>query len=122
MKEQKYYWQNINRYCDYFITEDNTVLELQDVESPELEQAIKDEKVFDVIVLKFAVGKTLDLQSFLEKLHILCHQHTRIHVVYYNFIWEPLIRFAEWIRIKKKTGITNWLSGNDLKNFLYLAN
>ncbi len=118
---KNYYWKNIERYCDYFVTEDNSVLEIDSIDSEKLTDALSKNETFDVIKIIFAVGKTFDLQTFLQKLHLLCHSQTRVMIVYYNPLWEPLIRFAEWIRIKRKTGITNWLSGNDLKNFLYLA-
>jgi len=39
----------------------------------------------------------------------------------FNYIWAPLIKFAEFIGIKKKTLPLSWLSNKDIANLLYLA-
>ena len=63
----------------------------------------------------------LDVQSVFEELHKVCHSKTKLIVTYYNSAWEPLIKFAEFIGIKKKGPKQSWISKKDMANLLYLA-
>jgi SAM-dependent methyltransferase len=80
------------------------------------------EKKFDVIILSNLVGFTDDIQALFQKVHSFCHTQTRVIVQYYNHFWEPLIKFIEFIGLKSKTPIQNWLSLRDINNLLYLSN
>lgn len=154
-KNRSYYWDYITRYCDYFIQEDNSVLEIGcgtgellahikgtlklgvDFSEGMIEKAreqfpLLDFRVadahtlqlnekFDVIILSNLIGWLDDVQLCLQKIQKLCHPKTRIIITYYNFLWEPLIKFSEFIGIKKKTPLQNWLSFKDIQNLLYHA-
>lgn len=76
---------------------------------------------FDIIIISNLIGFLSDIESVLRQLHKVCHDKTRIIIVSYNRLWEPLIAFAELIGIKRKTPTQNWISRADLKNMLYLA-
>lgn len=76
---------------------------------------------FDVIILSNLTGFLKDVQAVFARLHKVCHKDTRIIVTSYNRLWEPLIKFAEFIGIKRKTPQQNWLSVHDMQNLLYLA-
>ncbi|MDO4461171.1 MAG: bifunctional class I SAM-dependent methyltransferase/glycosyltransferase family 2 protein [Bacteroidia bacterium] len=76
---------------------------------------------FDVIVLSNLTGFLTDVQLVFERLHSVCKEDTRIIVTSYNRLWEPIIKFAEFIGIKRKTPQQNWLSVHDMQNLLYLA-
>ena len=84
-------------------------------------EEIKLEKKFDVIILSNLVGYLTDIQQVFEELKKVSHDETKIIVTYYNIFWEPLIKFAEFIGIKKKGPQQSWLSTKDLSNLLYLA-
>lgn len=79
------------------------------------------DKKFDVIILSNLVGYLPDIQHVFEQLHKACHNETKIIITYYNVFWEPLIKFAEFIHIKKKGPKQSWLSTKDMANLLYLA-
>ncbi len=79
------------------------------------------EEKFDAIVLSNTIGVLPDIELVFQQLHKVCHEKTRIIVTYYNRLWEPIIRFAEAIRIKRKSPKQNWLSSHDIINLLYLA-
>lgn len=83
--------------------------------------ALPSEK-FDYIVLSDVVGYLDDVQQCFEDLHRFCHSHTRILISHYNFLWEPLLRFAERMHLKTPTPEQSWLGFDDLRNILYLAN
>ena len=79
-------------------------------------------ETFDVILLLDVIGHLLDVESALKKLRQFCGPHTRIIVVYYNFLWEPFLRLAEWCGLKMPQQQQNWLSPADIRNLLHLAN
>lgn len=79
------------------------------------------DETFDLIILSNLVGYLEDVQSVLSGLHRVCHSRTRIIVTCYSFLWEPVLKAAEMIGLKKKTPQQNWLSGNDIRNLLYLS-
>ncbi|MBL4657102.1 MAG: glycosyltransferase [Flavobacteriales bacterium] len=76
---------------------------------------------FDVVILSNLIGSVADIQQVFKELNKVCTPHTRIIVTYYNYLWEPLVRFAEFVGFKMKTPRQNWLSLNDVNNLLYLA-
>lgn len=79
------------------------------------------EKKFDVIILSNLIGYLVDIQNVFEELHKICHKDTKVIITYYNIFWEPFIKFAEFIRIKKKGPKQSWISTKDLSNLLYLS-
>ncbi|MCB0469013.1 MAG: methyltransferase domain-containing protein, partial [Aequorivita sp.] len=78
-------------------------------------------KQYDVIILSNLIGYLVDIQSVFEELHKVCSRETKIIVTYYNIFWEPFIKFAEFVGIKKKGPKQSWISRTDLANLLYLA-
>ncbi|MBQ4280309.1 MAG: glycosyltransferase [Rikenellaceae bacterium] len=84
------------------------------------ERITLDEK-FDVIVLSNLVGYLDDVQAVFEQLRRVSHARTRVIVTYYNHFWEPLIKLAELVGLKRRGPQQNWMSGNDIRNLLYLA-
>jgi SAM-dependent methyltransferase len=76
---------------------------------------------FDVIILSNLTGYLDDVQYVFNELHKISHPKTRIIVNYYNFVWEPILKFAERIGLKQKTPKQNWLSTMDINNLLFLA-
>jgi len=94
---------------------------------PEMEFRVADvdelelKETFDVILLLDVVGHLLDVESTLKKLQRYCEPHTRVIVVYYNFLWEPLLRLAERLGLKMPQRQQNWLSPGDIRNLLRLA-
>ncbi len=86
----------------------------------EAENITLDEK-FDVVVLSNLVGFLDDIEKVLREIRKVCHERTRVIVTSYNRLWEPMIRFAEFIHIKRRTPQQNWISRDDLCNMLYLS-
>ncbi len=153
-KNKSYYWNSISRYCDYFLQDDCSVLEIgcgtgellgwikgnrktgidfsktmiqhAGSQFPDIEFHVMDAceinlaQKFDVIILSNLIGWLPDIQACFKEIKKVCHPRTRIIVTYYNYLWEPAIKFAEFIGIKKKTPIQNWLTRPDIINLLKL--
>ena len=76
---------------------------------------------FDAIIMSNLVGELDDVQSILEALHPLCGPETRIFISYFNYLWEPAIKLAELLGLKRRQPEQNWLRPKDLENLLQLA-
>lgn len=77
---------------------------------------------FDYVILSDLVGYLDDIQICLENLHRFCAPHTRIILSSYNFLWQPVLKLAERLYLKMPAPEQSWLSLDDLRNLLYLAN
>jgi SAM-dependent methyltransferase len=76
---------------------------------------------YDLIILSNLIGFVNDIQNVLEQVRKCCHPNTKIIVQYYNSLWEPLIKFTEFIGLKQKTPHQNWLSTRDISNLLFIS-
>jgi SAM-dependent methyltransferase len=86
----------------------------------EFRRAFGLEEKFDYILFN-DIGDTVDILQALRNLKPLCQRHTRVLVITYNRLWEPLVTFAEWIGMKVPRTEQNWLSTLDIANLLQLA-
>ncbi len=154
-KSKRYYWDSITEYCNFFVHETASVLEIGcgtgellgkikgrmktgiDFSEKMIEEAknqypdirfvccpaedIQIDQKFDVVILSNLIGYLPDIQQVFEELHKVCHNETKIIVTYYNIFWEPLIKFSEFIGIKKRGPKQSWISRKDLANLLYLS-
>jgi len=75
---------------------------------------------FDYIIVSDLVGVLWDVQKMFKELHKVVHPGTRIVFTYYNTLWEPVIKLAEFLRLKRKQPVHNWLTLSDLENLLHL--
>lgn len=76
---------------------------------------------FDYIILEGVLGKTSDIPLFLNNLTRLCRLNTRILIYQHNYLWQGLLSLAEFLGLKRKEGIHNWLSPADIKMYLSAA-
>lgn len=78
-------------------------------------------ETFDILILADVVGHLMDIEKTLRLLQTFCRADTRIIVSYYNFLWEPVLRTGEIMGMKMPQQHQNWLSSEDICNFLSLA-
>jgi ubiquinone/menaquinone biosynthesis C-methylase UbiE len=94
---------------------------------PELELYVMDassislNRKYDLIILSNLIGYVDDIQEVLSNLHAVCNPNTKIIITYYNFLWEPLLKFGEFIGYKTKTPNQNWLSLSEINHLLFLS-
>ncbi len=70
---------------------------------------------FDVILIVDTVGFLDDVQGLLEHLHPLCRRDTRLVVVYYSHLWQPLLRLAEAVGLRMRQPEANVMSPADVR-------
>ena len=76
---------------------------------------------FDYVLLSDLVGYLRDVEMAFSRLNSVCDSRSRIVITQYNYLWEPLLRLAQALKLKAPVPIQNWLSSADVENMLYLA-
>jgi SAM-dependent methyltransferase len=76
---------------------------------------------FDFITMVNAVGEFADVLEAFKRLRPLARCDTRVVIVFYNHLWEPLMKPAARVGLKLNNPTQNWLSLEDLRVFLHLA-
>ncbi|MEE8170835.1 MAG: glycosyltransferase family 2 protein, partial [Phycisphaerae bacterium] len=76
---------------------------------------------FDFVIVSTVLGETKDVQRVFECARAACHARTRVIIAYHNAVWEPLLRLATLVGLRRPVGKQNWLSVQDLSNLAYLA-
>lgn len=152
---RNYYWNDIVKYSNFYIHEEDHVLEVGCANGdslsklsghrkvgidfseaminaarelhPEMEFHVMDahnitlNEKFDVVIVSNSIGFFDDVQQVFEEIKKVSHANTRIIISYYNHFWEPLLKLAEMLGLKKKTPQQSWLSAQDLDTLLELA-
>ena len=86
-----------------------------DAESLDLDQQ------FDYIILSDLLGHLEDIWTTFQRLKHVSRPDTRVVITYYNYLWEPLLRFAELIGQRTPLRLQNWLPLDDIENLLRLS-
>lgn len=90
------------------------IFKKDDVENLELDE------VFDYIILSDLTNCLWDVQAAFHNIKRLCHAQTRIVISQYNYLWEPVLRTSEFLRLKLRQPAQNWFSNGDTCNLLEL--
>ncbi|NJK34050.1 MAG: class I SAM-dependent methyltransferase, partial [Oscillatoriales cyanobacterium SM2_2_1] len=96
----------------HFFTADATRLGPSDLPAP---------PPFDYILLSGVLGYLGDIQTVLERLGPLCDRRTRLLLVFHNYLWEGLLKAAEWIGQRQPQPPQNWLSMGDILNLVTIS-
>ena len=91
------------------------IFKVDDIEELQLSEA------FDYIIMSDLTMCLWDVQRAFQMLEKVCHDKTKIIISNYNFLWEPVLKLAEKLRLKPKQPNQNWLSVQDIKNILHLT-
>ena len=92
---------------------------LGDVEDPATLAAI--EGPFDYIVIADTIGMFEDIDGTLRLIHKLCAPSTRIVIAYYSHLWEPILKTAEAIGLRRRQPKINYIATTDFCNLMDLA-
>jgi SAM-dependent methyltransferase len=79
-----------------------------------------DEK-FDYVILSDLTPFAFDLEAILENVRSMTRDRSRVVIHSYSQLWRPVIRLAEFLGLKPKKPIHNWVTPNDLRNLLELT-
>lgn len=104
------------------------MIEIAEKRHPDLKFFVGDalsynsEEQFDYIIASDLINDLNDVQVFFEHLHKFSNPKTRLVINFYNYLWRPVLKLAEKLGFKSPTPPQNWLSLEDVKNLLSLAN
>lgn len=76
---------------------------------------------FDYVILSDLLGHLEDIWTAFQRLKRVSRSDTRVVITYYNYLWEPLLRFAELIGQRTPMRLQNWLPLDDIENLLRLS-
>lgn len=75
---------------------------------------------FDYVLIVETIGYVRDIQLAFRGLQKVCNPETRLILVYYNYLWEPILKFAEAVGFRMKRPLQHWLPVEEISNLLYL--
>ena len=80
-----------------------------------------DGQTFDYIVLSDLVPYVHDLLALFDRVAAHSHSGTRVVISSYNPLWRPVFTVAEWLRLRPRKPLKNWVSPEDVENLLSLV-
>ena len=76
---------------------------------------------FDYIVVADTIGMWEDIDGTLGLINRLCTPSTRIVIAYYSHLWEPVLKTAEALGLRRKQPSVNYIATADFLNLMDLA-
>lgn len=141
---KKYFYNLISKYIGLYVLPENTAIDVNannlmlSKQNPHWQVANLDDLLLanpkigprqkitkdfapDFFVLNGNIHYELDIIDMFNKLHALSKPSTRLILTYYSSLWKPFMRMASKLGIRSKTPELNWISNEDVDNFLNLA-
>jgi len=93
---------------------------------PDLEFNVMDgenlclEGSFDYVILTDTLCYLEDIQQLFKQIKKVITPNSRVIITYHNFLWQPLLKMAEFIGLKMPQERLNWLDRGDFENLLSL--
>jgi len=76
---------------------------------------------FDCILINHTLGELDNIQDFIVKLKKLSHKDSRIIVLFFNYLWKPILDITQIMGLRMPYfREPNWLGGSDIDNLFYL--
>jgi ubiquinone/menaquinone biosynthesis C-methylase UbiE len=92
---------------------------LGDVEEPATLSDI--EGPFDYVVIADTIGMFEDIDGTMRLIQKVCAPSTRIIISYYSHLWEPVLKAAEAVHLRRKQPRINYIATADFLNLTDLA-
>ncbi len=128
---RRYFYQKLKSYIHLFVRDNDSAVLLcpegEDWSDPALMRSTleqcrqQQDNPPDYIVIQGMVHYERDIQSFLNQVHTCCAPSTRLIITYYSSLWRPFLLFATALGLRRRTPEQNWVSHEDMENFLLLT-
>jgi SAM-dependent methyltransferase len=76
---------------------------------------------FDYVLIMNTLGQAEDIQQVLEQIRPHCYRHTRVIIIYFNWLWRPVLKIAEALNLRMPGHERHWLPLHDMRNMLTLS-
>lgn len=77
-------------------------------------------ETFDYVLFNH-IFDTVDILRAFGRIRQHCTAHTQIVIINYNQLWQPILQLATKVGLRSRFVEPNWVSENDIRNFLKLA-
>ena len=77
---------------------------------------------FDYVILSQTIGEVYDVRELLRAVQRVCHARTRLMIVQYSRLWQPMLSLLEKLRLKRRGPEQNWLPSDEISRLLHLGN
>lgn len=91
-------------------------LDFQVLDAEEAGNSIK--KTFDYIIAANSLTEATDIRRWLKSLYKVMTPESRLIIITYNYLWEPILEFGALLGIRPRSPAENWFSPHDLHNLL----
>ncbi|MCB1176402.1 MAG: glycosyltransferase family 2 protein [Leptospiraceae bacterium] len=141
---RKYFYKLLYKYLSVFVRENDLILAIDPEEDSLISKFQNTEVIFrrldsreipgvkivtektaskspDYILLNGNIHYERDIQMFLNELRSICGEGTRLIITYYSSLWKPWLKLATFLRLRRKTSESNWITKEDLANLLLLS-
>ncbi|MGO9493605.1 MAG: glycosyltransferase [Terracidiphilus sp.] len=75
---------------------------------------------FDYVIFGH-IFDTVDILAALNRIRVHCTQDTRLLIINYNHLWEPVLEVASSLGFRSPYVEPNWVSSEDVNRFLVLS-
>jgi len=75
----------------------------------------------DHIMINGSLHYEHDIQELLQRIRFQCSHETRLIITYYSALWKPVLKIATLLGLRSQSNEENWISPEDISNFLLLA-
>lgn len=110
----RYYYRDLKQLIKYLangLANVSVVNSFKEITKPKTEY----------IAMVNTIGEIEDVQEFFASLRKVCLPQTKLIIIYYNYLWEPVLKLAEYFGFKKPQKAQNWLTLTDIENLLHLT-
>lgn len=121
LSARAYYHRYLENFISFLVPQGKRVFEIPAASEDPLSIVRSKEGTFEYIVLSDVLGYVYDVQELLSSLRPLCTPRSRIVITQYSHLWEPLLRLASFLHLRRPSSEQNWLSRHDIANFLTLS-
>ncbi len=128
---KKYFYKLLWKYISLYCLENNTIAEIFSRNKIFLTFGVKNllyidsldqiNQKLDYILLNGILHYERDIQATLSQIQKEMSPSCRVIIIYYSSLWKPIITLATWLRLRTKEPEQNWLSHEDIDNFLLLS-
>lgn len=76
---------------------------------------------FDVILMVNVVTLLGDVRRLFDALHLVSHAKTRVVIYSYSRLWQPVLRTAEFLGLRRRQPADSWIPQEEVQTMLHLA-
>ncbi len=120
-KKNRYYHKDIEKLLDFLVPKSSSVLKIDCSKGEIPIEKLKISKKYDYIVALDLIGFSKDIQKTFQQIYKMTHSKSRVILTYHSYLWEPILKIAEKLKLKRPQSFQNWLVSSDIQNLLYLA-